>query len=54
MGKVCRDELSEILDNISTCKSPHEMEGAVLKTYYAKKMGINPKIFLSAQLCHVQ
>ena len=33
----------EILDNLSSCKSPHEMEGAVLKTYYAKKMGINPK-----------
>lgn len=33
----------EILDNISTCKSPHEMEGAVLKTYYARKMGIDPK-----------
>jgi iron-only hydrogenase group A len=32
----------EILDNISSCKSPHEMEGAVLKTYYAKKMGIDP------------
>ncbi|HVO75402.1 MAG TPA: NADH-dependent [FeFe] hydrogenase, group A6 [Ignavibacteriaceae bacterium] len=33
----------EILDHISTCKSPHEMEGAVIKTFYAKKMGINPK-----------
>lgn len=33
----------EILDHISTCKSPHEMEGAVLKTYYARKMGIDPK-----------
>jgi iron-only hydrogenase group A len=33
----------EILDNISSCKSPHEMEGAVLKTYYAKKMGIDPR-----------
>lgn len=33
----------EMLDNISTCKSPHEMEGAILKTYYAKKMGIDPK-----------
>ncbi|MFN3693693.1 MAG: NADH-dependent [FeFe] hydrogenase, group A6 [Ignavibacterium sp.] len=33
----------EILDHISSCKSPHEMEGAVLKTYYAKKMGIDPK-----------
>ena len=33
----------EILEHVSTCKSPHEMEGAVLKTYYAKKMGIDPK-----------
>ncbi len=33
----------DLLDHVSTCKSPHEMEGAVLKTYYAKKMGIDPK-----------
>lgn len=33
----------EALDHISSCKSPHEMEGAVLKTYYAKKLGIDPK-----------
>jgi iron-only hydrogenase group A len=33
----------EILEHISTCKSPHEMEGAILKTYFAKKMGIDPK-----------
>ncbi len=33
----------ELLPHVSTCKSPHEMEGAVLKTYYAKKMGINPE-----------
>jgi iron-only hydrogenase group A len=32
----------EVLDHVSSCKSPHEMEGAVLKTYYAKKMGIDP------------
>lgn len=32
-----------LLNYVSTCKSPHEMEGAILKTYYAKKMGINPK-----------
>ncbi|HOJ07611.1 MAG: 2Fe-2S iron-sulfur cluster binding domain-containing protein [Ignavibacteriota bacterium] len=32
----------EVLDHISTCKSPHEMEGAVLKSYYARKMGIDP------------
>ncbi len=33
----------EIIPNLSSCKSPHEMEGAVLKSYYAKKMGINPR-----------
>ena len=33
----------EVLEHVSTCKSPHEMEGAVFKTYYAKKMGIDPK-----------
>lgn len=32
-----------ILKYISSCKSPHEMEGAVIKTYYAKKMGLDPK-----------
>ncbi|MBI9073329.1 MAG: iron hydrogenase small subunit [Melioribacteraceae bacterium] len=32
-----------LLDHLSTCKSPHEMEGAVLKSYYAKKMNIDPK-----------
>jgi len=30
-------------DNMSTCKSPHEMLGMLTKTYYAKKQGINPK-----------
>lgn len=33
----------EFLDNISTCKSPQQMFGAVAKTYYAKKAGVDPK-----------
>lgn len=41
--KYVEQNTPEILEHISTCKSPHEMEGAVLKTYYAKKMGIDPK-----------
>ena len=41
--KYAEKNYPEILEHISSCKSPHEMEGAVLKTYYAKKMGINPK-----------
>ena len=37
----------EQLDHLSSCKSPHEMFGAVLKSYYAQKFNINPeKIFV--------
>lgn len=32
----------DLLDHVSTCKSPHEMFGAILKTYYAEKNGIDP------------
>ena len=31
------------LDHLSSCKSPHEMFGAILKSYYANKNGIDPK-----------
>ncbi len=33
----------DLLPNLSTCKSPHEMEGAIIKSYYAEKSGIDPK-----------
>lgn len=33
----------DILDNLSSCKSPQQMFGAVAKTYYAKKAGVDPK-----------
>ena len=33
----------ELLNNVSTCKSPQSMFGAVLKTYFAQKMKIDPK-----------
>ena len=33
----------ELLPHLSTCKSPHQMFGALIKTYYAKKEGIDPK-----------
>ncbi len=32
----------EHLDHLSTCKSPQQMFGAIIKTYYAKKVGIDP------------
>lgn len=40
--KFCEHNYPDFLDNLSSCKSPHEMFGAVLKTYYAQKMGIDP------------
>src|SRR3989338_9347914 len=33
----------ELIPNMSTCKSPHEMPGILTKTYYAEKSGINKK-----------
>ena len=33
---------SELLPHLSSCKSPHEMFGAILKSYYAEKIGVNP------------
>lgn len=35
--KYCEHNYPEFLDNLSTCKSPHEMMGAVVKSYYAEK-----------------
>ena len=31
------------LDHLSTCKSPHQMQGAIIKSYFAEKKGIDPK-----------
>ena len=37
----------ELLPHLSTCKSPHQMFGALIKTYFAKKEGIAPeKIYM--------
>ena len=33
----------DLLDHLSSCKSPHEMFGAILKTYYAERNGIKPE-----------
>ncbi len=41
--KFCEHNFPDFLDNLSSAKSPHEMFGAVLKTYYAQKQGIDPK-----------
>ncbi|MGD9487986.1 MAG: NADH-dependent [FeFe] hydrogenase, group A6 [Calditrichaceae bacterium] len=41
--KFIEHEYPQFLDNLSTCKSPQQMFGAVAKTYYAQKAGINPE-----------
>lgn len=41
--KYCEHYHPDMLDNLSSCKSPQQMFGAVAKTYYAEKMGIDPK-----------
>jgi iron-only hydrogenase group A len=33
----------ELLPNLSSCKSPHQMFGAIIKSYYAEKTKIDPK-----------
>jgi NADH-quinone oxidoreductase subunit G len=41
--KFFEHQFPDLLDIPSTCKSPHEMFGAVTKAYYAKKLNIDPK-----------
>lgn len=44
--KFAEHNFPELLDNLSTAKSPMSMFGALIKTYYAKQEGIDPsKIF---------
>lgn len=40
--KFVEHNFSSMLDNLSTCKSPHQMEGAMIKSYFAQKMNIDP------------
>ena len=40
--KFCETYYPEFIPNLSSCKSPHEMEGAVIKSYYAEKAGVDP------------
>ena len=51
--KYCEHYYPEFTENLSTCKSPQQMFGALAKTYYAEKMGWNPEdiFFVSAIPC---
>lgn len=39
----CETYYADQLDHLSSCKSPHQMQGAIIKSYYAQKNGIDPK-----------
>ena len=51
--KFCEHYFPEFTDNLSTCKSPQQMFGAMYKTYYARKKGWDPAdiVFVSAIPC---
>ncbi len=41
--KYCEHYFPELLPHLSSCKSPQQMFGALTKTWYAKKEGLDPK-----------
>ncbi len=48
--RYCENYFPEFIDNLSTCKSPQQMFGAVVKTYYAEKLGRDPKDVVSVSI----
>ncbi len=48
--KFCEMYHPNMIPNLSSCKSPQQMFGAVLKTYYAEKNGIDPKNIVSVSV----
>lgn len=51
--KFCEHYFPDMTENLSSCKSPQQMFGATAKTYYAEKMGIDPKdiVMVSVMPC---
>ena len=48
--KFCEYYYPDMLAHLSSCKSPQQMAGAVIKTYYAEKAGIDPKDIVSVSV----
>jgi NADH-quinone oxidoreductase subunit G len=48
--KFCEHFYPDLLDHLSTCKSPQQMFGALSKTYYAQTAGIDPKNIVSVSI----
>lgn len=41
--KFCEHYYPDLIPHLSTCKSPQQMQGSMIKSYYAEKAGIDPK-----------
>ena len=48
--KYCEHYHPDMLDHLSSCKSPQQMMGALIKTYYAEKNNIDPKKIVSVSI----
>lgn len=48
--KFCEHYYPDLIENLSSCKSPQNMAGALLKTWYAKKEGIDPSKIVSVSV----
>ena len=51
--KFCEHKYPEFIPNLSTCKSPQQMFGAIAKSWYAEKKGLKPEdvFVVSAMPC---
>ncbi|MCL2109726.1 MAG: NADH-dependent [FeFe] hydrogenase, group A6 [Oscillospiraceae bacterium] len=48
--RYCEAYQPELLPNLSSCKSPQQMQGAIIKTYWAEKMNIKPDKIVSVSV----
>lgn len=48
--KFCEHYYPDLIENLSSCKSPQQMTGALIKTWYAQKEGIDPKNIVSVSV----
>ena len=48
--KYCEHYFPDMTENLSSCKSPQQMFGAIAKSYYAEKMNLDPKDIVSVSI----
>ncbi len=48
--KFCEHYYPDLIDHLSSCKSPQNMTGALIKTWYAEKEGIDPQKIVSVSV----